>query len=241
LRLVEAQVTAELDRLQVFWKDLNAMTGAFHVSQSVDEVFAHYAGSEIVPSHWRELIGELVNRRQQLVAALDRDIEEKLGVGPHKLRWYLTEGHPIHIKLPAQLRAAARQLILLAMQNVTVSRLGGNAGEPVESSDYRQCVAAARPILVDQAAGTRLLLIVPQDIDPAAGRRSLATEHEDATIVSSTGGDFIACQEAELLEVRRVAARLVDHRPALVEIAKRLHTRIDVPWHDMSAGSPDSD
>ncbi len=125
------------------------------------------------------------------------------------------------------------------MQDLNTSRFNGNSEAPLETSDYRRCTEAARPRLADEASGTRLLLIVPKDADVTALRRSLTTDDgQHATIVHSNGGDFIACQEAELLEVRSVAARLVDNRRDFAEIAKRLHTRIDVDWDDMFASTP---
>jgi eukaryotic-like serine/threonine-protein kinase len=239
LRLIEAQVTAELDRLQVFWKDLNTLARAFHVPQSLDEAFDPFGGAEGVPSHWRELLSDLVKRRHDLVTALDRNIEEILAVGPQKLRWHLTEDHQVQFSLATPLRAAARQLILAAMQDLSVSRVSDNIQGPAESSDYSRCIAAAHAPLADQAAGTRLLLIVPQDIDAATIRQSLAPDQQqNATIVYSPDGEFIACEEAELLEVRRVGAALVNNRRDFIELAERLHTRVDVKWDDMLAGDP---
>ena len=93
---------------------------------------------------------------------------------------------------------------------------------------------SARPRLGELAAGTRLLLIVPNDASATAVRQSLATDLEQsATIVHSAEGDFIACQEAELLEVRKVAAQLINNRRDFAEIAQRLHTRIDIHWDEM--------
>jgi hypothetical protein len=238
LRLVEAQVNSELERLQVFWKDLNTLAGKFHVSQSLDEAFACYGGSEIVPGHWRALLGELVSCRNELVEALDREMESTLAVGPKKLRWFLNEGPAIDTQLATPLRSAARQLILATMQDLNASRLGGNCEAAPDSPNYRSCIEAARPKLADQAAGTRILLMLPNDADAATLRQSLTAQcGQEATIVHSTDGDVIACQEGELLEVRRVAAKLIGNRRDFVEVAQRLYTRIDVSWDDMSASN----
>jgi len=238
LRLVEAQVNAELVRLQTFWKDLSALASRFQVTQSIDEAFEHCGGSEGVPNHWRELLGDLVNRRSDLVGALNRDIATKLAIGPRKLRWFLTNGRQIDVQLASPLREAARQLILVAMQDLNKSRLIGNSGGPLESPDYRDCVKAAHPRLCDEGIGSRLFLVLPQMTDEAAVRQMLMTEtDQEAAIIYSAGSDFIACREAEFLEVRRVAANLIDNRRDFVEIAKRLHTRIDVNWDDMPLNS----
>lgn len=238
LQLIDAQVTAELERLHLFWNDLHSLARAFHVPQSLDAAFEPFGGSECVPDHWRELLNELITRRENLVATLDRAIEDKLAVGRRKLRWYLTESVRIDSALLQPLRLAARQLILSTMQELNLSRLSGCQPESVESAEYQGCVEAAKPALGAHAVGSRLLLIVPQEINLDAVRQGLTREQQDnATIVCSPGGDFVACEEAELLEVRRVAAELVKNRRDFVEIAERLHTRTDVKWDDMLASN----
>jgi hypothetical protein len=238
LRLVEAQVNAELTRLQVLWKDLGALAEKFHVSQSLDEAFECQADSDIVPSNWLGLLRELVSRRNELMDELDREIEKKLDVGPKKLRWFVNEARPIDIELAAPMRAVARQLILNAMQALNASRLCADEGEQEESPQYRQCIESARPALAEQAGGIRLLVMVPNDVAVASVRQSADECQLRATIVPSTDGDLIACQEGELLEVRCVGAQLIGGRREFVEISQRLHTRIDVNWVDMSSYSP---
>ncbi len=235
LRLTEAQVNAELARLQVLWKDLGALADQFRVSQSLDEAFECQAASEIVPSNWLELLRELVSRRTELTEELDREIAKKLAVGPNKLRWFVQEARPIEIELAAPMRTVARQLILNTMQDLNASRMGSDEGQPAETPQYRQCIESARPTLADQAGGIRLLLMVPNDAAAASVRQSAEECHLQATIVPSADGDLIACQEGELLEVRNVGARLIGGRREFVEVAQRLHTRIDVHWDDMSA------
>ncbi len=57
------------------------------------------------------------------------------------------------------------------------------------------------------------------------------------TIVHTSGGDLITCQEVEQLHVHRGANQLVENRRDYIEIAKLLYTRIDVDWDDMSANN----
>jgi hypothetical protein len=127
-------------------------------------------------------------------------------------------------------------LILATMQDMNSSRINCN-GEPTQNSpDYQNCIEAARPTLADEAVGLRTLLMLPNDADTAIVRQRLTEEYaQEATIVRSTDGDIIACQEAELLEIRRVAAKLIGNRRDFVEVAQRLYARIDVTWDDMSA------
>ena len=99
LRLVEAQVNAELARLQSFWKDLTALAGKFQVSQSLEEVCDLGGEPGDTPTHWRKVLNSLICQRHALVESLDRHIDHKLALGTPKLRWYLTRGEAIDAKL----------------------------------------------------------------------------------------------------------------------------------------------
>jgi hypothetical protein len=49
-------------------------------------------------------------------------------------------------------------------------------------------------------------------------------------VVTGTDNGVLLCYEAEQLSLRRVAAAVLDQRFQNVEVADRLHTRIDVSW-----------
>jgi eukaryotic-like serine/threonine-protein kinase len=243
LRLIEGQVTATLDRLQEFWADLNNLATSFNVMPSLGEAFDRSAAPEIVHNHWRTLLSNLIEHRAELVIALDRAIEDDLAIGSGKLRHFLTQTKDIPSQLATPLRAAARQLILRAMQGLNMSRLAEQSGSTafVDSSEFRRCVEAARPLLPTESAASRLLVMVPQHIDQPSILASLAQEEgPPATVIRMTQGDLIACQEVEQLQIRRVAAALIDNRRDYIEIANRLHARIDVDWDDMSANGGSS-
>jgi hypothetical protein len=177
------------------------------------------------------------------VIALDRVIEDDLAIGSGNLRRFLTQTKDIPTQLTTPLRGAARQLILRAMQGLNMSRLAEQSGSTafVDSLEFRRCVEAAKPLLQTEMAASRLLVMVPQHIDQTSILASLAREGSPAaTVIRMTQGDLIACQEVEQLHVRRVAAALVDNRRDYIEIANRLHARIDVDWDDMSTNSGSS-
>jgi hypothetical protein len=236
LRMIEGQVTATLDRLQEFWKDLNNLGATFHVAPSLAGSFDLCSAQATLHNHWRSLLDDLIERRGDLVVQLDKEIERELDLGPGTLKHFLTQGTGLPNELAARLRAAARKLILATMQSVNMSRLSerSNDSAEVDSSELLRCVEAARPRVADAMAGSRLLVIMPQNVDETRIRESLADEHGSGlSIVHSGKGDLIAVFEVEQLSVDRVAGQLVDYRQDYIEIAKRLHTRTDVSWEDM--------
>ena len=120
------------------------------------------------------------------------------------------------------------------MQDLNVSQLTGEGQTTDSHPDYQGCIDAAQPQMANLALGSRLLLIVPDDTDVQKVRERVRGCCDDnVTIVRSHGGDLIACRECEMLDIRRVATTLIGNRQDFVDIARRLHTRVDVQWKEM--------
>lgn len=241
LRLIEGQVTAALDRLREFWNELDELAAEFRMPESIGEFFDGSAEPETVHSRWRGLPGALMDDRQELVAALDREIKEQVAAGSGKLRFFLTQFKSIRNQLIESLRTVSRHLILKEIQELNKSRLIGSREDPdaAEWRELHRCVDAAMPPGSDESAVARLLLILPENMTEQCIPASLLKEsNPPTTIVRGTGDDLIVCREVEGLHVQRVSANLVQYRRDYIEIAKRLHTRIDVDWIDMSADDP---
>ncbi len=90
---------------------------------------------------------------------------------------------------------------------------------------------AAMPSLPECGGARRLLLFTPNDLSSA----ELIQRISDAvatppTVVADKENEVLLCYEMEQLPLRRVAAALLDQRFQNVEVASRLHTRVDVHW-----------
>ena len=240
LRLIEAQVNSELERLQVFWRDLTALAGTFQVSGSLDAVLECREACDVLPSNWRELLGELVHRRADLVAALDHDLEKKLAAGPKKLRGFLTEARTIDSQLAGPLRSAARQVILAAMQDISASRLRATLQGSAQSPDYRDCVEAARPasptkpwarVCCWSCQRAPIWRRFNRAWAPIASETRRSSIPPMATLSPARSPRCSMCGA--------VAANLIDNRTDFLKAAQRLRTRIDVHWDDMSGSDSD--
>ena len=53
------------------------------------------------------------------------------------------------------------------------------------------------------------------------------------TVVADENSDMLLCCELERLPLDRVAAAVLDGRFHNLEVASRLHTRIDVQWQPL--------
>ena len=152
-----------------------------------------------------------------------------------KLRHLLTKGPDIRSELVVTLRTAARKVVVAAMDGLSLSRLA-HASREAESDrcgDLRQCIELARPLLLEETAASRLLLIVPDNVNQSQLSQSVIADVPAATVIPTAQCDLIVCHEVENLDVCRVAARLIEGRRDYADIAKRLHTRVDVTWNEM--------
>jgi len=92
-------------------------------------------------------------------------------------------------------------------------------------------VKSAKPRLSQCGGARRLLLAAPNEFPLERLLREVGGEvGETPTVVADAENRVLFCYEAEQLSLRRVAAALLDRRFQNVEIAARLHTRIDVNW-----------
>ena len=91
-------------------------------------------------------------------------------------------------------------------------------------------VEAATPRLSACGGGRRLLLVVPDGFSTDEFRRQLGETAAKTTVMTDADTDVRLCCETEQVELKRVAAVLLDNRYQAVELASRLHTRIDVAW-----------
>ena len=131
------------------------------------------------------------------------------------------------------LRRAARSVIFRALKKVSLGRIAdSNEGDPREPMfSLAAGLKAATPRLLECGGARRLLLVAPEYFSSAQLVEQLGDEVEvEPTVVVSTEEDVLLCYEAEQVSLSRVAAAVLARRFQNVEVASRLHTRIDVIW-----------
>ncbi|HEX4147168.1 MAG TPA: tubulin-like doman-containing protein [Pirellulales bacterium] len=230
-----APVNATMDSLREFWTELNSLEAIFAATAPPEESDDSSPADASSENHARATIRSLLERRPKLTEVLDRFLEDQIDVRSAKLRYLLTKGPDIRSELVVTLRTAARKVIVAAMDGLSLSRLAHTSREAKgdKSGDLQRCIELARPLLQEGTAASRLLVIVPDNMNQTQFSQGLAADVPTATVIPTTQCDLIVCQEVENLEVRRVAARIVEGRRDYVDIAKRLHTRVDVTWAEM--------
>ena len=131
------------------------------------------------------------------------------------------------------LRRTARSLIHHLMKKIVVRKITTFAKDERHDVIFslRAGLEAAMPLLSDCGGARRLLLVAPGDLPSTELVKQLSEEvSEPPTVVADKENEVLLCYEMEQLPLRRVAAAVLDRRFKNVEVASRLHTRIDVTW-----------
>jgi hypothetical protein len=141
------------------------------------------------------------------------------------------------LTLTRELERLARQAVLRTMSQINMQDLLFE----VKSGDRSLvdlCLEAADPQLMKCGGERRLACFIPQPITEKAARTAMerlhgARFHSVPTILPALGSDVVLLYECGQLSLPHVAARLVDDRPDIAEIADRLLTRVDVEWRPL--------
>jgi hypothetical protein len=222
--LILTEVATLNDTLRNLAADLNRLAeGCSKSSQSIASEQPGVHGSEAIRRAIAETISE---HKAELVSDMERQLE------PELTRVITSDLHGLRRMPQHVLRRAARSAILRALKQFGLGTMldsaDANPLEPVFATDAG--LKAATPRLLDCGGNRRLLLAAPADFASAQLMEQLDEIQKPPTMVVSTEDDVLLCYEMEQLSLRRVAAAVLARRFQNVEVAARLHTRIDVSW-----------
>ncbi|MEX0977611.1 MAG: hypothetical protein WDZ48_02090, partial [Pirellulales bacterium] len=130
----------------------------------------------------------------------------------------------------------ARAEVLGALKQITIDEalLGTDSTSEGRGERLRVVLDAARAKLADCGGFQRLFAVLPASSAGSALHDALSKQlTPPATVITDTDADLVLCYEQQELSLVHVAARLIDGRSDIVQIAGRLHTRMDVPWSQL--------
>jgi hypothetical protein len=224
--LILAQVTTLSDKLRNLAADLDRLAEEFHAQPQPHGGEQNPAAKEV--ETLPPMVAEMVNsRKAEMVSRMECDLEDLLR------RFVTREENDIRRVLARVLRLAARSTILRTIETVVLRGMQACGGEGGPGAIFSPVagVKSAKPRLSQCGGARRLLLAAPNEFPLERLLREVGGEvGETPTVVADAENRVLFCYEAEQLSLRRVAAALLDRRFQNVEIAARLHTRIDVNW-----------
>jgi hypothetical protein len=225
VRLILAQVAGTNDRLRNLAADLNRLAQIFqrHAEGAVGAKAGVTLGGEAAACMASETIR---TRRAELVAEMEHELEEDLR------QMATTEDHDAERIVP-RMRRLARAAILRTLKQAAVRGINAATDDSPGGRVFSLTAGlkAAQPKLGPCGGARRLLLVAPEDLAPGQLLEQLRLKVEGGpSLLTAPSDGVLLCYELQELALRHVAAALLEGRLPYVELASRLHTRIDVPW-----------
>ncbi|MEX0679304.1 MAG: tubulin-like doman-containing protein [Pirellulales bacterium] len=236
VRMIAAGVAAAGDQLKDQQRELGQWSQQFEgqppwedldngppSAGSIDDVGA------AVARHLRERLPDMVH---QVDARFQAGFLEPNG----GLRNVCEKADALRASALEALRAEARAEVLAALKQIAIDEalLGSATTAEDRNHTLRACLDAVKAKFTDCGGAQRLLTILPASCASSALRDSMTQQFTPpATIITDTDSDLVFCNEQQQLSLAHVAARLIDGRSNIIQIAGRLHTRVDVPWSEL--------
>jgi hypothetical protein len=236
LRSVNPLVITAADQLGETWKDLTQLAVRFEAVDTVTPSPPANSGM----SHCQDVAGApriagvFEQQKRTLLEELDRTIEQQYFKNDHRLRRILAGGGHVREELACQMRLSARKIVLRAYHQ-SVHRFFNEAFQNAEGNMLaellRRGLQTARPDLLDLGGAKRLLANIPKQVDVVSMAREIEQIAEDRISVSiEQDGDVQLCYEIEELPWEGIQTKLIRQRHDCRDLARRLHTRINVDW-----------
>ena len=189
-------------------------------------------------------ITESLDRRMpELACLVDERLQAEFINPAGGLCAVLTGNLQDRAKLPEALRKTARSVLLEALSQIDLVGpllASAESAEPPDESGrgLSGLVRAARPRLANCGGFRRLLLAAADNqSNPALCQATAEAEKAQPSLVCHTDPNLTLCCETERMPLPQVAAGLVDYQDSVLDIAARLHTRMDVSWAPLVAGT----
>jgi len=142
-------------------------------------------------------------------------------------------------KLRTQLQFYARESVLASLKDVDAAKLLAER-HPQEEQLAKQLASSlekAAPKLPVSRTAKRALAVVPQSASGCAVAQAIQRRLPNVALtVADAGSDLVFCQEVEFLSLAKAAAALIECRPDYAAAARRVLTRLDVPWSSLPLG-----
>jgi hypothetical protein len=234
LGIIESHVATAADRLRDLWKDLNHLADEFQAQDAGDYVFETFGSGRSADFDNRRGENILAPYRALMIEQLDNEIHNSFFHGEHRLRNVFSQTSHARDDFINELRRRARSIIRRNLKAINLGQLyeqlKSNEVSAIESP-LRDSVQHATPELLEAGGAKRLFLVTPKNVASTALANELSrVTGDNISVIFDSEADVVVCCEAEQLPLDRILTRFIRRRPDCVELASRLHTRVDIDW-----------
>ena len=234
VQIIRGQMSSALEELMDMERELRHLASQFDTSRTLDLPACEHATR--VDDLTRSVAQVLVENVGRLTGQLEPKLRTEVLVPAGGLRSLLMQGGVERNRLPTLMRGVARTTVVNVMKQLDVADVlfRDEDTQQEEVKTLSECLAAARPRLMECGGAKRLLLMLPKGSTQVRPIEILHQEmHEVPSVVENCDGDFILCYEMEQISLTQAAVTLIEGRPDLAEAASRLHTRTDINWSNL--------
>jgi hypothetical protein len=220
-----AQLRPKLEQLaRSFASTVSAMEGAFAQPASV------LAGSRDAKSQSTRMASA------EFLLAFDQRFQQEVLAPLGGLLGLATAGNEEWKKLRAQLQLHARENVLVSLKEIDAARLLVERYPQEEqlAKHLAMVLEKASPRLPLPRTAKRSLAVVPHGASGTAVAQALRRGAPSLGLtITDVDSDLVFCQEAEFMSLAKAAAALIECRPDYAAAARRVLTRLDVPWSSL--------
>ncbi len=174
---------------------------------------------------------QLCERLPKLAIQFEQQMASEM-VAPRGGLFALLSGNSEEVRgLPAELRSLARRAVVEAIQQLDIAGIVQASRAEGAPQRLLHCIQSASPRVLRCGGATRLLLTMPPG-QSAVQLTEIAMKgrRQPPSVVYDSSADIVACYEVEQVHLANLAAALAYDDPQCIEVAHRLHTRVDVQW-----------
>jgi hypothetical protein len=233
---IQPHITASSDELRDRCKDLNQLANEFSIADRNGAEKDNRSASQTSSEPDTEFNEFFESHRAELISRLNAEIEAKLFSADRRLRDILLRGGPTRAAFVSKLRAIARKVILQARKEHRFEYLRCvlQQNELADlSHPLKACMAVAEPEMQSSGGAKRLLVTLPQGLATTRLQDEIQSiSGDEVTPVCESKTGVIVCYEVDDLSFEGVGSTFIRRRPECQDMAKRLHTRVDIAWSD---------
>jgi hypothetical protein len=234
LRLLACGVSTAGDALKEMQHELGQWSHAFEGPSPWERDDEDSQGGDIARDVQTFVAAALKARFAELARGVDERCEAQVLAPRGGLRGVCDKADALRAGVLEALRAAARSAVLGALEQIAIDQAVLGSESSGHGDRLQSCLEAAKTKFTDCGGGQRLLAILPTQCAAGGLAEALVRQLDPpATVAASNDADLVFCYEQQDLSLAHVAARLIDGRGDIIQIASRLHTRVDVPWSQL--------
>lgn len=180
------------------------------------------------------LLSQLQLRRIDVARKIEEALERQLFDSGHGIRRFLDPETELQRLLWQPLQEQSRRAVLECLQEIKGQLISGGVSGLVadEAAELGTLIAGSfrSERIAEQSHETRRVLIVPDDADSSQLQEHLRSQIHELEILRGRKCDITICTIRSHRSLESVAEEIIGGQDIYKDLARRLHSRIDIPW-----------